>query len=115
MNQEQFLSLLRTVLKIIGTLIAAHGSTKLDPSSLETIGGAVMLVAPVIWDLFVHKQSNAIAIVAAIAADPASPVKAPIMENTVVGRRLADDIKKSNPDAVIEVAGTAAAANVAKS
>lgn len=52
MNKEQFISLLKTVLKVMGTLIAAHGSTKLDPSTWEAISGAVLLLAPVGFDMY---------------------------------------------------------------
>lgn len=81
-------------------------------NSPALIGGAASF-AIFVWRLFAHKQANAVAIVAAIAADPASPVKAPILENTAAGRALATDIKNANPAAVIAVAGTDAAARIA--
>lgn len=64
--------------------------------------------------LFVHKQSNAVAVVAAIAADPTSPVKGVVVERSEAGRTLATNISNSNVDAVIAPAGSDAAERIAK-
>lgn len=82
-------------------------------NSPALIAGAASVVV-FVWRLFVHKQANAVAVVAALAADPASPVKGVVVEPTIEGRKLASDIANAIPAAVVAPAGTAAAANIAK-
>ncbi len=66
MNKEQGLSLLRTLLKVAGTILTAYGFGV--DATWETVAGAIMLVAPIIWDMFVHTEANAVAVAAAIPA-----------------------------------------------
>jgi len=91
-NSDQMLILLRTILKIGGTLIVAHGTLGLNGAAWEQLSGGILMIAPVIWDMFVHTDSAKIKSVtampdvaqivvksgavdgaAAAAADPAQP------------------------------------------
>lgn len=123
MNEEQVKSSVRTLVSAFGGAIAGWAASKgwfsvdqvLSVLNSQVFIGIATSIGVGIWGLFVHKQSNAVAIVAAIAADPTSPVKSPILENTVDGRALMATIKKDNPDAVVAVAGTGDAAKAASS
>ena len=66
MNNAQLLSLLRTILQIIGTFVIAHGSMGINAAMWEQISGAVIVVAPTIWGLFSHSDAAKIAAVAAM-------------------------------------------------
>lgn len=63
MNKEQMLSLLRTALKIGGTLITGHGYA--TSSGWEQLSGGIVMIAPVIWDMFAHTDAAAVAVVEA--------------------------------------------------
>ncbi len=57
MNQDQLTSLLRTLLKIGGTYAASKGLG--DNSGWEEIGGAVVLIAGVVWSWRHHSDAPA--------------------------------------------------------
>lgn len=60
MNQDQFLSLLRTVLKVSGSALAAHGATKAASIvNAEDVIGAVLLIGGALWSHFHHTESPA--------------------------------------------------------
>lgn len=65
MNQDQVLSLLRTVLQIIGTSVVAHGTLGINGAMWEQITGALLVLAPTIWSMYAHTRAAAIASVAA--------------------------------------------------
>lgn len=113
MNQEQVKSLIRWVIATFGPILISHGYV--GSSTVEMISGVLISAVPLVWSMLNHTEFNAVAVVATIAADPASPVKAPILENTTAGRALATDIKNANPDAVVVVAGSYAATQMASS
>jgi putative heme iron utilization protein len=71
--------------------------------------GVVLSLVPLAWSMFVHTQTNAVAVVDAIAKQPNSAVKAVVTESTVAGRELAE----SMPGNTTVVAGSSAAAAVA--
>ena len=92
MNNDQALSLLRTVLQIVGTGIVAHGTLGINGAMWEQLSGGIIMLAPVIWSMYVHTDSQKIAAVTAMpdvaqivvkagavdgaaqaAADPAQP------------------------------------------
>lgn len=92
MNQDQVLSLVRTLLQILGTSIVAHGTLGINGAMWETISGAVIMLVPVAWSMYSHTDGQKIAAVtampdvskivvkagavdgaAAAAADPAQP------------------------------------------
>lgn len=116
-NQEQVKSIIRTLVATFGGLIAgffaARGWFKADQvlavlNSPAFIGLATSVVAG-IWGLYVHKQSNAVAVVGAIAAQPGSPVKAVLTEATPAGKEMA----RNTPGPVVE-AGTTQATEMAR-
>jgi hypothetical protein len=73
MNQEQFMSIVRAVLQIIGTALVSYSvKTGITDQIWTTISGSVLMVAPVIWGLVVHTQANAIAIVAKLPSTDVS-------------------------------------------
>ena len=44
MNQDQFLSLLRTVLQIAGTILVSHGTLGINGALWEQIRGVVIVI-----------------------------------------------------------------------
>jgi len=108
MNQEQVLSFVRWMQATIGPLLIANGYV--SASTLQMAGGVVVSLVPLAWSMFVHTQGNAVAVVAALASDPSSPVKAVVVDPTQAGRDLAEAM----PGHTTVVAGTQAAATVAK-
>lgn len=100
MNQEQVKSAVRWIIATFGPIITTHGYA--SASTLEMIGGIVISLAPLIWGMFTHTQTNAVAVVDTIAKQPDSPVKAVITEPTAAGRELADAM----PGSTTVVAGT---------
>jgi len=57
MNQDQFLSAVRTVLKIAGSALATHGATKAASIvNSEDVIGLVLLIAAAAWSHFAHKS-----------------------------------------------------------
>lgn len=117
MNQEQLKSTLRTFIAMFGGAIAgwaAHSGWITADQVLailnsETFLGLAVAVAGGVWGLFVHKQSNAVAIVAAMKKDPESPVKGVVVEPTEAGRKLVKEIDGS----AVVAAGTPQAKDLA--
>jgi hypothetical protein len=64
MNQDQVLSIVRSVLKIGGTLLVAYGYV--SDQQWITITSAVIAVAPMVWDMYVHTKQAKLAAVAAM-------------------------------------------------
>src|SRR5581483_10440970 len=57
MNQDQFLSAVRTVLKIAGSALATHGATKAASIvNSEDVIGLVLLIAAAAWSHFAHQS-----------------------------------------------------------
>ena len=54
MNSAQLMSLLRTLLQIVGTAVVAHGTLGINGAMWEQISGAVIMVAPAIWGIYAH-------------------------------------------------------------
>ncbi len=79
MNPDQWLSLLRTLLKIGGMFLVSKGV--LTDVDWTTISGAVIMLAPVGWDIYVHSKAGKLASVAAmpevkkIVTDPETAVE----------------------------------------
>lgn len=107
-NSDQFASLLRTLLKIVGTILTTHGL--ITSGVWEPIAGAVIALAPIGWDMLTHAQKATIAKIAAIADDPNSPIQGIITTATAEGQRLANAV----PSSAVVAAGTSAAAELAK-
>jgi hypothetical protein len=122
MNEEQTKSGIRSIL--IGVAgIALGWFANGGYVSADQISGImsspvfisfVTMISGAIWGLITHKQSNAVAVVAAMAADPSSPVKGVVMEPTIEGLGITKAITSSNPDAPIAAAGSTAALTIAK-
>ena len=108
MNPEQLKSGVRWVIATFGPFLIAHGYA--TSGTLELAGGVLVSLAPLIWGMFVHTETNAVAVVDTIAKQPDSPGKAVVMEPTTAGR----DIAASIPGDTTVVAGTVAAATAAK-
>jgi hypothetical protein len=66
MNQDQLLSLLRTVLQIAGTAIVAHGTLGINGAAWEQLSGGILMLAPVLWSMYVHTDGQKIAAVTAM-------------------------------------------------
>jgi hypothetical protein len=81
-NNEQLMSLLRTLLQIAGTAIVAHGTLGINGAMWEQISGAVIMIAPIVWSMFAHTDAASIAKVAAM----------PDVEKIVVQPKAADDV-----------------------
>ena len=79
MNNAQLMSLLRTLLQIAGTAVVAHGTLGINGAMWEQISGAVIMIAPVAWSMFVHTDDQALKVVEAmpdvkkIVVDPTAP------------------------------------------
>jgi hypothetical protein len=118
MNQEQLKSGVRWIIATFGGVIAgwfaAKGWFTIDQVTSvlnsPTTVSVIVSIASLIWGLLTHTQTNAVAVVDTIAKQPDSPVKAVVTEPTIAGRELADSI----PGNTTVVAGTQAAANLAK-
>ena len=89
MNSDQLLSLLRTLLQMIGTYIVAHGVLGTNSSQLwETISGIILMIAPTVWSMYSHTDAANIKKVAAMP-----DVKQIVVKSTAgdgVGAALAD-------------------------
>lgn len=109
MNQQQFLSIVREVLQIIGTMLVSFHVAGMTDTTWEPIAGAALMIAPAVWGWFNHTETNAVAIVSDIAKNPQSPVKGVVTEATPEGRALAQSIASPT----VAVAGSQAAADVA--
>lgn len=117
MNEEQVKSAIRSLVSTFGGAIAgwfaAKGWFSVDdvlhvlnsPTVISIIASAIMGG----WGLIVHTQKNAVAVVDAIAKDPASPVKGVVTTATPAGRELAE----SMPGNTTVPAGSPAATSIA--
>jgi hypothetical protein len=113
MNVEQAKSGVRWIVATFGGVaagwFAAKGWFTFDQvTSVLTSETTVSLLASVavgIWGLFVHSQTNAIAVVDTLAKQPDTGVKAVITDATPAGR----DIAAAMPGNTTVVAGTDAA------
>lgn len=65
-NKDQIISLLSTVLKIAGVIIVGHGTFGVTGAMWEQISGGVIMIAPIVFDMFHHTDANTIATVAAM-------------------------------------------------
>jgi hypothetical protein len=114
MNAEQVKSAVRWLVSFVGGFIVAKGWVKADQLtallSNEAVMGALAGGAVLVWGMFTHTQSNAVAVVATIAEDPTSPVKGVVTTNTAEGRALARD----TPSDTVVAAGTPEATAIAK-
>ena len=68
MNQDQMLSLLRTILQIIGTSIVAHGTMGINGAMWEQISGVVIILAPTVWSMYAHTDTAKLKAVEAMPA-----------------------------------------------
>ena len=109
MNTEQVKSAVRWLIATFGPFLIAHGYA--SSATLELVGGVLVSLAPLIWGMFTHTQTNAVAVVDTLAKQPDSGVKAVVTDATPVGRYLA----ASMPGETTVVAGTVAATVAAKS
>ena len=66
MNQDQFLSLVRTVLQIFGTIVVSHGTLGINGALWEQITGVVIIIAPTIWSMYSHTDKANLAKVTAM-------------------------------------------------
>ena len=66
MNNAQLLSLLSTLLKIAGTAVVAHGTLGINGAMWEQISGAILMLAPVFYDMFKHTDTQALKVVEAM-------------------------------------------------
>jgi hypothetical protein len=54
------------VLSVVGTLVVAHGSLGINGAMWEQISGAVLMLAPIVWSMYVHTDGQKIAAVTAM-------------------------------------------------
>lgn len=108
MNQEQAKSAVRWMIATFGPVITSHGYA--SSSTLEMIGGALVSLLPLIWGMFTHTESNAVAVVDTIAKDPESPVKGIVTSSSAEGVALANSL----PGGETVPAGSTQAAQIAK-
>src|ERR1017187_489095 len=102
MNQDQLLSLLRTVLQIIGTSIVAHGTMCINGAMWEQISGAVIILAPTIWSMYAHTHE---AMIASVTANP--DVKQVVVKANAVDGAARAAADPTQPKVVNEIAQTA--------
>ncbi len=122
MNNEQIKSSVRWVLATFGGVVAGWGAHSgwftsdqiLSVLNSETAIGLVTTGIGLVWGLITHTQANSVAVVTAMASDPAVPVKAVVFEPGVAGRDLAKTVASATGSAAgIVVAGTPAARTAA--
>lgn len=106
-NAEQVKSAVRWIITTLGPILVSYGL--IDESTLSVVGGAILSLTPLIWSMFTHTQTNAIAVVDAMAKDPTTPVLGVITAPTAAGRALAESI----PGSTVVPAGTPAAEKIA--
>jgi hypothetical protein len=117
-NTEQAKSAVRWFVSTFGGVIAGWFAAKgwftidqvLSVLNSPTVLSLAASVAVGVWGLFVHTQSNAVAVVDTIAKQPDAPVKAVILEPTPAGIALAQTI----PGNTTVVAGSSAAVTLAR-
>lgn len=111
-NQEQTLALVRWGQATFGPIVVSHGYA--TSSNWEILCGIIISLIPLIWGIFAHTETATVAAAAKIASDPASPVKGVVIEQTVAGTKMLDDVLSANPKAVIAQAGSLGAEIIAK-
>jgi hypothetical protein len=122
MNEEQAKSAVRSVITAAGGIVIGWFASKgwhLSPDDTKNITallqspefiGVLLSASGALWGHLTHTQTNAVAVVDAIAKQPDSPVKAVIMEATVEGVKAAQEL----PGNTTVVAGSTAAATAAQ-
>jgi hypothetical protein len=109
MNIEQAKSAVRWLIATFGPFLIAHGYA--SSGTLELVSGVIISLIPLVLGLWTHTQTNAVAVVDTLAKQPDTGVKAVIADSTAAGKALA----VAMPGNTTVVAGTVAAAEVAKS
>ncbi len=66
MNSDQFMSIVRDALQIIGTFLTTYGL--ITGAQWQPIAGGLLMIAPVAWGIYTHTQANTIASVAKMNA-----------------------------------------------
>jgi hypothetical protein len=116
MNTEQLKSAVRWLIATFGPFLIAHGYA--SSGTLELAGGVLVSLAPLIWGMFTHTETNAVLVVDTLAKKQDSPVKAVILEPTVAGRELADALPGNTTvvagSTAAQVAGSTSAVTLAK-
>jgi len=65
MNQDQFMSILRTCITAIGTVLAVY--TGVQTQALWGVfSGALIAAAPIAWSMYVHSDAGKVAAVSAM-------------------------------------------------
>ena len=93
MNQDQFLSVVRSVLSILGTLGAAYGVG--TDTTWATITSAAVPIAMMLWGQYAHSSAQKIASVSAMPE-----VKA----ITVTDQALVAPARAADPTTIVTVA-----------
>ena len=112
MNEEQVKSFVRSLVSTFGGMVAGYFAAKgwftvdqvLSVLNSGTFVGLVTSIVVALWGLWVHTQSNSIAVVDKIPA-----VAGVVTKPTVEGKALADSI----PSRTVATAGTVAAQQIA--
>jgi len=91
-NQDQFLSVVRSLLSIAGTLGVAYGVG--TENTWATIGSSVIPIAALAWGQFVHSDSQKVASVSAMPE---------VKGLTVTDSKLADAAKAADPTTAVTV------------
>jgi hypothetical protein len=89
MNQDQFMSILRTCITAIGSVIAVYAGTQ-EQALWGVISGAIIAIAPIAWSMYVHSDAGKVAAVSALPE-----VKGITFANNDNG--LADIAKRADP------------------
>ena len=102
MTQDQVLSIVRAVMQIFGAIIATYAATTgITEQAWTTITGAVLMIVPVIWGVYVHSRANIVA-AAARLPDVAQVVVCPTPAGVALKAAAG-----STPTAQVVVAKTA--------
>lgn len=86
MNQDQFMSLIRTGLGVAAGFAIAHG---VSDQTWQLIAGIITAVAPLLWGYFAHTDSAKLAAVEAL----------PDVKNIVVKSTATDGVAEAARDA----------------
>ena len=101
------------VASLLGVFIAKWPllGTILDPATQAALGTVVAAIVVGVWSQLTKSDAAKVAMVDALAKDPASPVKGVILESTIAGQNMA----KTLPGKTTVVAGTFDASTLARS
>jgi|SRR5215468_2991174 len=94
MNQDQYMSLVRTIITAVGSGVAIY-ATQQQQALWGVISGAIIAAAPIAWSMYVHSDSGKIAAVSAMPE-----VKA----ITVTDQALVAPAKAADPTTTVTVA-----------